>query len=238
MEEIYLLLLSILFATVFYKWILLSLLALPIRFLAFIKKKANSVKPEERSFLLKLLNHIAWKIAPLKDTLCLYWIAFIPSMHIRMFFYRHIYGMNLGKNVIIYKGAEFRNPEGLVIDKGSIIGDNAILDARASITIGSFVNFSSEVHIWTLQHNYRDPEFRCTPAHYGPVKIGDRAWIGPRVTILHSVNIGEGAVVAAGAVVTKDVPPYTVVGGIPAKKIGERPRNLVYTFDGSHRMFL
>ncbi|MDY3914833.1 MAG: acyltransferase [Phocaeicola sp.] len=168
----------------------------------------------------------------------LWLVGYIPSMHIRMFIYRRIYRISLDKYVIIYKGCEIRNTKGLKIGKGTIIGDNAMLDARRGIDIGQNVNFSSGVEIWTLQHDYRDPNFACNPDHTGPVTIGDRAWIGPRVTILHSVNIGEGAVVGAGSVVTKDVEPYSVVAGIPAKKIAERPRNLIYEFDGAHRHFI
>ena len=114
---------------------------------------------------------------------------------------------------MIYSGCEIREPQGITIGEGTIIGDNAILDGRAGITIGRHVNFSSNVRIWTLQHDYRDPDFACREEHYGPVRIEDRAWIGPHTIILHDVTIGEGAVVAAGAVVTKDVPPYTVWGG-------------------------
>lgn len=164
-------------------------------------------------------------------------VSRFPSMHVRMFFYKHFFKVKLGKDTIIYKGTEIRSPKNLSIGSGTIIGDNAMLDARAGLVIGENVNFSSGVEIWTLQHDYRDPNFTCTPEHYGKVTIGDRVWIGPRVTILHSVNIGEGAVIAAGAVVTKDVAPYTLVGGIPAKYIGDRPRNMKYVFDGTHRHF-
>lgn len=64
------------------------------------------------------------------------------------------------------------------------------------------------------------------------VKIADRVWIGSNVIVLPRVSIGEGAVLCAGFVVTKDVEPYCVVAGIPAKKVNERPRNLLYEFDG------
>ena len=64
------------------------------------------------------------------------------------------------------------------------------------------------------------------------VIIESRAWIGPNVIILPGVHVGEGAVCAAGCVVTKDVEPYSVVAGIPAQKVNERPRNLVYEFHG------
>ena len=88
--------------------------------------------------------------------------------------------------------------------------------------------------MWTDQHDYNDPDFKLKNGKRGPIRIGDRAWIGPNVIILHSVTIGEGAVVAAGAVVTKDVPPYTLVGGVPAKVIGERNRRLRYEFKGNN----
>lgn len=168
----------------------------------------------------------------------LWLVGYIPSMHIRMFVYRYLYGIQMAPNVFVYKGVEIRGRKKLIIGFGTIIGDDSMLDARAGITIGENVNFSSGVQIWTLQHDYRDPEFRCVPDHYGPVTIGNRVWIGPRVTILPNVSIGEGAVVGAGSVVTKDVPPYFVVAGIPARKIGERPRNLTYVFNGKSRHFI
>ena len=71
------------------------------------------------------------------------------------------------------------------------------------------------------------------PNKRGPIVIHDRVWIGPGVTILHNVTIGEGAVVAAGAVVTKNIPPFTLVGGIPAKVIAKRNGR-----NGVHQNFL
>jgi maltose O-acetyltransferase len=73
--------------------------------------------------------------------------------------------------------------------------------------------------IYSSEHDLVDSNFSATLA---PVKIGDYVFIGPRAIILAGVTIGDGAVVAAGAVVTKDVDPYTIVGGVPAKVIGER----------------
>ena len=116
---------------------------------------------------------------------------------------------------------------------GTIIGDNVILDARKGLTIGKNVNFSSNASVYTLQHNHRSPTFSCD---FGDkkmsVEIGDRAWLGSNVVVLPGVTIGEGAVCCAGCVVTKDVEPYAVVAGIPAKKVGERPQVLTYEFTG------
>lgn len=165
-------------------------------------------------------------------------ISGFPSHRFRMFFYKYIYIMDIGKNVVIYNKAEIRNPLNIKIDEGSIIGDNAILDGRSGLFIGKNVNFSSNVSIWTLQHDYRDPDFKCTLEHFGPVVIEDRVWLGPNTIILPNVKIHEGAVVAAGAVVTKDVPAFSLVGGVPAKVIGERPHEMRYIFKGNHCHFL
>ena len=75
------------------------------------------------------------------------------------------------------------------------------------------------------------------PISAAPLTIGDRVWIGSNAIILTGVNIGEGAVVCAGCVVTKDVEPYAVVAGIPARKVNERPRDLRYEFKKIVRLY-
>lgn len=168
----------------------------------------------------------------------LYRLSYTPSHHLRNFVYRYVCGMNLCPDAVIYYGTEVREPSGISIGRGSIIGDHSILDGRNGIYIGENVVFASDVKIWTEQHDHRDPFFRCSTQKHGPVVIDDRAWIGSHTVILHSVHIGEGAVVAAGAVVTHDVAPFTIVAGIPAKKVGERNRDLRYSFKGDHRHFI
>lgn len=168
-----------------------------------------------------------------------FYTTYIPSHHIRNFVYRHIYRADIGRHCIIYYGAELRSSQLLHIGDGSIIGDKATLDARrGGIFIGRFVSINSNVSMWTDSHDMNDPYFRSVPGKRGPIHVGDRVFIGPNVTILHSVNIVEGAVIAAGSVVTKDVEPYTVVAGVPAKKIGERSRDLLYTYPSSYSLFL
>jgi acetyltransferase-like isoleucine patch superfamily enzyme len=134
-------------------------------------------------------------------------------------------GMTVAPTAKLYRWREVREGRKITIGDGSIIGMWATLDGRESITIGRNVNLSSEVALWTLQHDYNSPTFATSG---GPIVIGDRAWISFRATILPGVTIGEGAVVAANSVVTKDVPPYVVVGGIPAKPIAERTTDLSY----------
>lgn len=151
-------------------------------------------------------------------------ISYIPSRFIRTIFLRML-GLKI-KNAILYGAFHIRKPSMISIDEGSVIGHGVTLDGRKGISIGKNVNFSSEVMVWTLQHDYNSPNFG---EDGGPVKIEDYAWISARVIILPNVTIGEGAVVAAGAVVTKDVEPYSVVGGIPAKKISNRNTKLSYS---------
>ena len=101
-----------------------------------------------------------------------------------------------------------------------MIGNDAILDARGGLRIGSDVNFSTGVHVWTAQHDWRDPGFVTVRL---PVVIEDNVWVSARATILPGVTIGRGAVVAAHAVVTRDVPAGAVMAGIPARQVATRP---------------
>lgn len=151
-------------------------------------------------------------------------ISFLPSHTLRIIMLKFL-GVKIS-NSIIYSGFIINNPKGISIDTGSVIGHKATLDGRMGIKIGKNVNLSSEVMLWTLQHDYNDPNFLAIG---GPIVIEDYVWVSARAIILPNCKIGKGAVVAAGAVVTKDVLPFTVVGGIPAKKIAERNTNLNYS---------
>ncbi|MBU1200633.1 acyltransferase [Patescibacteria group bacterium] len=116
-------------------------------------------------------------------------------------------------------GARFYQPNNIKIGEGTIIGDHAFLDGRARLEIGSHVDIASQVMIYNSQH---DLDSETLKAKEEPVKIGDYCFIGPRAIILPGVTLGKGAVVAAGAVVTKSVPAGTMVGGVPAKEIKDR----------------
>lgn len=151
-----------------------------------------------------------------------------PSNRIRIALLK-AQGMKIGKNVIIYDGFEIRSPRKIKIGNNTIIGFQSVLDGRLGLVIGENVNMSNQVMIWTLQHDFNSPEFNTKG---GKVIIGDRVWLSLRSTILPNITINEGAVVAAGAVVTKNVEKYAVVGGVPAKFIVGRNNNLIYTFNG------
>ncbi|MCC8043604.1 MAG: sugar O-acetyltransferase [Oscillospiraceae bacterium] len=105
--------------------------------------------------------------------------------------------IHIGKNVFINSGCHFQDQGGIEIGDGAFIGHNVVLA--------------------TINHDLYPENNRKN--HYAPIKIGSHVWIGSNATILQNVSIGEWAVVAAGTVVTKNVPPFTVVGGVPAKTI-------------------
>lgn len=105
--------------------------------------------------------------------------------------------ITIGKDVFINSGCHFQDQGGIAIGDGALIGHNVVLA--------------------TINHDL-DPK-NNRKNHYAPIIIGNHVWIGSNAVILAGVTIGDWAVVGAGAVVTKDVPPMTVVGGIPARII-------------------
>ena len=164
--------------------------------------------------------------------------GYIPSHTIRLFLYRTLFGVNIGKDSSIHWRAEFNQPAGVQIGHNTIIGNDAFLDGRMKnfiryrkehgfpLKIGNNVSIAGEVRIYTMEHDIDAPDFAEIGA---PVVIDDYVVIGTRVTILPGIHIGKGAVVASGAVVTKNVGEFEVVGGVPAHHIRDREKNLHYT---------
>lgn len=148
----------------------------------------------------------------------------IPCHDLRLL-YCKLMGAQIGKGSRYDLHCYLRGLEHLSIGNYSHINRGCLIDARGGISIGSSVSVSFGVNIISDSHDLQSPIFELKR---GPIVIGDYAWIGPNSIILKNVHIGKGAVVAAGAVVTKDVPPYSVVGGVPAKIIGSRVKELSY----------
>lgn len=123
--------------------------------------------------------------------------------------------INIDRNAIIGKHVSLGDYSG--IGKNSIISDYT--------TIGKWVMMGPECYIYTRNHNFlKTDKPMCYQGfkEYQPVVIGDDVWIGARVTILPGVRVGNGVVIGAGSVVTKDIEEYTIVAGNPAKVIGKR----------------
>lgn len=162
-------------------------------------------------------NHIRiWKNS--LDWLFIALVKRTPSRRLRMALLRWR-GAKIANNVAMFASVEVRNPSGLEIDEGCSIGPKVLLDARKGLEIHKSVTIAYDAIIWTLHHDMNAPDF---PVCGAKTIIDDYAWICSRAILLPGIHIGKGAVVASGAVVTKDVAPYTIVGGIPAKPIGIR----------------
>lgn len=167
------------------------------------------------------------------ELMILRWVGHIPIHFKRRFFYR-LCGIKIGKGSTIHMFATFFQPKNIEIGEDTIIGNSAFLDGRAKLRIGDHVDIASEVMIYNSEHDINSGVFEAIES---PVIIEDYVFIGPRAIILPGVTIGKGAIVGAGAVVTKDVPAYSIVGGVPAHVIGERKSKDLKYHLGRARLF-
>jgi maltose O-acetyltransferase len=131
-----------------------------------------------------------------------------------------------GKGAGVQLGCRFLNGRRVFLGRNTVINSGCLLDGRRfAVRTGANVSIGPEATILTLGHDPQSPTFADRG---GDVTIGDRAWIAYRAVILPGVTIGEGAVVGAGAVVTRDVAPYAIVAGNPARVVGQRNPDLTY----------
>jgi maltose O-acetyltransferase len=134
-------------------------------------------------------------------------------------------GFKIGKGSTIFLNCKFDITKGLIIGSNSVINNNCRLDSRGKLTIGDNVSISNDVIILTADHDLNSSSFE---GRNKEVIIENYVWIGTRAMILPGVLIGKGAVIAAGTIVTKNIEPYNVVAGIPAKMINIRNSDLKY----------
>lgn len=148
----------------------------------------------------------------------------IPSRHIRKWFLQ-IMGAKIGKHTFPCRRVEVLLPKGLYLAENVSVGWFAELDARGGIYVDHDTNISSHVIMITGSHDIDNPNFT---ADFKPIKIGHHCWLGTGAMVLQGVTIGDGAVLAAGAVATKDIPPFEVWGGVPAHFIRKRNMDVQY----------
>ena len=146
----------------------------------------------------------------------------LGSKRIRYFLVKHFVD-KCGKNVNIEKNANISTK--ICIGNNSDIGTNAKISPY--VYIGDNVMMGPDVNIYTRNHKFSDiniPMIEQGYEDYKEVIIGNDVWIGSRVTILPGVKIGDGVVIGASSVVTKDIPAYCVVGGNPARVLKNRKK--------------
>ena len=155
-----------------------------------------------------------------------YIVSWLPFYGARYLLLKWVFGIKFHSEACIHLGVKFfGSGSDSYIGKNTVVNPEVRLDLRGGLLIGENVSISREVFILTLSHNYNEKNF---PLVKGAVEIDDDAWIGIRAMIMPGVKVGKGAVIGSNSVVTKDVPPYAVVAGNPAKIISKRTR---LTFD-------
>lgn len=164
-------------------------------------------------------------------------IGFIPSFRVRTFLYKNIFLMKIGRGTKIRGFVEFSSPWNIEIGDNTMIGQECKLDGRNGLYIGNNVNISDCTAIWTEQHDINDIDFACNDKG-GKVVIEDRVWLGFRSIVLPNVNIKEGAVLASGAVATKNLDAFSLYLGVPAIKKKERNNNINYNLDIDYVHFI
>lgn len=155
-------------------------------------------------------------------------IGQLPSHNLRMS-YLQAYLARVGQKTSVQMRCRFLNGRKVFLGDRNVINFGCLFDGRHyQIKTGSDVSIGPEATILTLGHDPQSPEFADKG---GDVIIGDRVWIAYRAIILPGVTIGDGAVIGAGSIVTKNVEPYTIVAGNPARFIKDRNPNLNYQLD-------
>lgn len=133
----------------------------------------------------------------------------------------------------IYRNVDLRSPYRIRVGAHTNINKRCVIDGRG-VFIGNNVDIAQETNIWTEQHDYNSPTYKSVCKE---VIIDDYVWLASRATVLPGVHIGRGAVVASGAVVTKNVPPLAIVAGVPAKIIGYRKEEALQYHLGDRAWF-
>lgn len=157
-------------------------------------------------------------------------VAYIPVAAVRLAYYRHVCGIQIGPGSSVWMGAQFTGEalDQIRIGARCSIAYDSFWVAGVPIVIADDVVTGHRVEFYTSDHDPDDPAFTRRDA---PIVVEEHAWIGSRAIVLKGVTIGRGAVVAAGAVVTRSVAPYTIVAGNPARPV--RPRG---TTEITHRV--
>jgi putative colanic acid biosynthesis acetyltransferase WcaF len=162
------------------------------------------------------MGRLAWSIV---------WaLLYRPSprpFHAWRAFLLRCFGATLGPNCHFYPRSRIWAPWNLVCADGASLGDEAEIYNPSPVSMGSHAIVSQQAYICGATHDYNDPAF---PLISFPMSVGAYAWVCARASVSPGVNVGEGAVLGLGSVATRDLEPWTVYAGVPAKPIKRRVR--------------
>ena len=175
-----------------------------------IEQNRQERKYSRREQVLRLLwGLVGWPLFRLSPRPCFGWRRFV----LRRF------GARVGRQVHIYPSVEIYFPWNLTIGGWSALGEGVRVYNLGPVTIVSRVTISQRAHLCAGTHDFRDP---AMPLLKPPITIADQVWVCAEAFVGPGVTVGEGAVVGARAVVVKDVAPWTIMAGNPAREIGKR----------------
>jgi len=135
-------------------------------------------------------------------------------------FVLRLFGARLGKNCRIYPGARIWAPWNLVCEDAVAVANGVEIYNPELVMLGSHSTISQDAYLCGATHDYNIPDF---PMIWKPITIGPYAWVCARATVQMGVKVGEGAILGLGSIATRDLEPWTIHAGIPARKIKERP---------------
>ncbi len=157
---------------------------------------------------------LIWNILWFFQKITLRWRSFRYSLVLK----------RLGKNFTIAHGSIIWAPEKVEIGENVYINSHVSLNGQGWLTLGDNILIGPYTSIWTSNHSFANPDIPINQQgdEFRPVSIGNDVWIGAQVVILPGVHIGNGAVIGAGSIVTKDIPEYAIVVGNPARVVKSR----------------
>ena len=156
-----------------------------------------------------------------------HWVTHVPNYAVRHWYLRRVLRYRVGAGSTIHMGCFFTGPH-VAIGPRSTINRRCYLDGRVGIGIGANVSVSPECYLISASHDPHSPVFA---GRGGAVTLRDHVWLGARAMVLPGRTVDRGAVVGAGAVVTRDVPEMAIVGGNPARPLGTRAAEPTYRID-------
>lgn len=148
----------------------------------------------------------------------------VPSFRFRHWYYRRVLHYKIGCDSSIHMGT-FVTGDFIAIGNNVVINRNCYLDGRIGLEIGNNISISPEVYIVSMEHDPDSPVFATRGER---VIIEDNVWVGARAIITPGIRIGEGAVIGTGAVVTKNINPYRIAVGVPARELRDRIHQIEY----------